>query len=57
MTAFVGIARFQRTIFVGYRDSFSAQNPVWLVPQARQICGGAVLADGSSPLCGGGNNH
>lgn len=39
MTAFVGIARFQRTIFVGYRDSFSVQNPVWLMPQARRICG------------------
>ena len=40
-----------------YEGNESAQNPVWLVPQARQICGGAVLADGSSPLCGGGNNH
>lgn len=39
MTALVGIARFQRTIFIGYRDSFSVQNPVWLMPQARRICG------------------
>ena len=34
---------FGSTSLLGIVNSFSAQNPVWLMPQARQICGGLSL--------------